>query len=200
MRITEQPRLDDGPWKTIIRSNLLWKREFRWDCVAPCPAASWNSPEIRTPSLPWASCDQLQKMSFLCQDETSPTAAYIYCPLCSSCGTLRKKKASVHFGASLLTLENYDNVPLRLLFSRVKRLNSFSLPLKGRFSNPSIISADVPWALYGLSVSLLNTKEKKMRKQERTSHLKPPYTYHTWGVSENIATRKCFLPHTLSLL
>jgi len=53
-----------------------------------------------------------------------------------------ESRASVLFIDILHVVEYCDEVPLSLLFSREKRLNSFSLSSQGKFSSPLIIKSD----------------------------------------------------------
>lgn len=60
------------------------------------------------------------------------------------------------FVAAFWELENYDEIPLSLLFSRVKRPNSLSLSPQSRFSSSLIIFVALLWALSNVSMPFLN--------------------------------------------
>lgn len=40
----------------IIWSTLSWKREPRWDCIAPGPTTSYNFPAMGSLLCPWGDC------------------------------------------------------------------------------------------------------------------------------------------------
>lgn len=116
-----------GPWK-IVWSSLSWERNTRWGYLAPCPIAPWKPSVMGTPPHPWGGCSVNDwshlKFNFLYWDETSANATCTSYPLSSSCGFWWSE--SLHPLCRCPVSRIAMRLPLGLLFSREKRLNSFS--------------------------------------------------------------------------
>lgn len=132
----------NGPWKII-------------PCLTPWPL-DFKTSMMGTPLRPW-DIDCFHCKKFLSYIKMKPLwvqlVPFACCPLhVCSC----EERAFMLFVAAFWELENYDEIPLRPLFSSVKRPNSLSLSPQNRFSSSLTTFVALLWALSKVSMSFLN--------------------------------------------